>query len=78
MLYTYETYPSGSGYGYRILADGISVITQPFAPAINSRVALTERQAQRLGQLVVDKLTASPNSLPCLGREEVISILNGG
>ncbi len=76
-MITKEVYllPGGHGYGYRILINGKPVIQQIQAPAISGLHLMTERQANRLADMVVEKLKEKPNDLPFLPAESVHRVL---
>lgn len=52
--------PSGDGYGYRILFDGVVKIIQPFQPAVDGEQKMNRTQAINLSNLVVEKLQNLP------------------
>ena len=51
-----------SGYGYKIREGKRTIIVQPFIPVIAGKKGFkTEQEAQRVGQLVLKRITAGEN-----------------
>lgn len=62
------------GYGYVVMQDCDTLIRQPFIPAMKGRQPFnTKAEAERVGRLVCDKMTAG--SPPTLSIEEVENCL---
>ena len=70
----YSVYQNGSGWGYDILADGETLIHQPFIPAIDGNNPFPDKaSAEAAARRVIDKLVKGES--PALTREEVTTIL---
>jgi hypothetical protein len=63
-----------NSYGYKILINGKVYINQPHKPAIQGVQKMTKKEAERLSDLVVEKLTKNPNELPTISVDEVKKI----
>ena len=62
------------GYGYVVMHEYDTIISQPFIPALRGRQPFsTKAEAEAVGQLVCSKMTAG--SPPTLSTEEVESCL---
>lgn len=68
-----EIYKVIGGWGYRIIVNGKMFIKQDYTPCLQGEVRMTRERAERLSELVLQKLKENPRALPVLTVEEVFS-----
>jgi len=68
-----EIYKVLGGYGYRIIVNGKVLIQQDYTPCLQGKVLMSKERAERLANLVLQKLKDKPNELPTLTIGEVLN-----
>lgn len=61
-------------YGYKILVNGGVYINQPYKPAVAGNQKMTKEEAEKLANLVIEKLKKNLNESPSLSVEEVMGL----
>jgi hypothetical protein len=75
--YCVNVFESGEGWGYDILYKNMTIIHQPFIPAVSGQHPFTDKAlAKRTGKLVVKKILS--NKSPYISAEEVMAVTGAG
>ncbi len=74
-MITKQVFKTDRGWGYKILIDGEVKFIQNHAPAVAGLQGLTKEQADKLADMVIEKLDVEPNEFPTLSALEVETAL---